>query len=213
MFDPEATPFEALFEASRKPSLYTDEDIRVILNNLHHTTPPLLQSEHSLYTREKRAQEMLRKGTGPQPSDPRGFISETIPVSKWLFKHPDGEEAVGDEPLGFWSDWEDSFDGSSDEGDDHKESTTADGLDGAVDEDVVMRDVSIHSTTSDSVGNDGDEDEEDDSEEEYDSDESSMNDSEGSVFDGDDLIETMEAPVPVMERRFQAIPLWNDFCN
>jgi hypothetical protein len=211
MFDPEATPTEALFEASREPGLYTDEDVRVILNNLHHTAPPLLRSEHSLYTREKRAKEMIRKGS----SDPRGFISDTIPVSHWLFKHPDGSEAAGDEPLEFWSDWEDSFDDTSDDGNDHEESATDDGLVDAIDEDVVMLDGPAHSTAriSGPGGNDGIDGDESASDEEDDSDESSMSDGEGSVFDGDDLIDTMEAPIPVMERRFQAIPLWNNLVD
>ncbi|RKU47105.1 hypothetical protein DL546_003791 [Coniochaeta pulveracea] len=204
IFDPETNPAEASFEASSDSSLYTDEDIRVILSNLHHTLPPRLNSELSLYTRERRSQMMSRKGSSSRLTNPRGFVTDTIPVSKWLFKHPDGSQAIGDEPLDFWSDWEDSFDDTSDDGgDDEEESATEDGVVGATDEDVVMLDGPAHSTIT-GLGGNGGADEGD-----GDSDESSVSDSGGSEFDGDDVIDNMEAPVPVMERRFQAIPLWN----
>jgi hypothetical protein len=203
-FYPDAAPTQALFDASSGNShLYSKEDLSVILNSLHYATPPLLQSGLSLFAREKRAKEMVSLGTGSsklQPSNPKGFITETVPVSRWLFKHPDGSEAVGDEPLEFWSDWEDSFDETSDE--EALDDGSNNGFDDENDTDVVGTSIEVVNNDAAAAADDGD----DDDDSEYDG---PVSDSECSEFDGAGLVDEMESSIPLLEKRFQAIPLWH----
>ncbi|OIW24048.1 hypothetical protein CONLIGDRAFT_122824 [Coniochaeta ligniaria NRRL 30616] len=191
IFDPHLMPTAALFDASTTGrTLYSNEHMASISDGLHPNDLHLLGSHHSLYTREKRAKLKLANNNSTMAHDtatggayPASVEMEGLPILKWLFKHPNGQEAVGDEPLEFFPDWEDSCDES---GVDEDEDTQD-----APQDDTALEDG--HAVDRQTINSEGEQ--------------MDACDDDGSVFEGDEFIKRMEAPVTMPEKRYLAIPL------
>lgn len=113
-------------------SVYTEEEIvtmaeHVFPNTEHDASDPILdQQDRQEKLRKvklggKDIPEAERQGSEDSSIDnlQHGSIGElrrrSLPVTLWLFKHPDGRCAVGEEPLEWFSDWEGSDGGMDDE--------------------------------------------------------------------------------------------------
>jgi hypothetical protein len=217
IFDPQLMPTAALFDASSTTeTVYSKDDIASIVDHLHPEDSQLLRSHHSLYTREKRAKLKLPNdnsrashGTATGESGLGSVVTESLPICKWLFKHPDGREAIGDEPLEFFSDWEDSCDENSVDGDEdvpdapHYSDLVDDGQ--ASDHEGPNGDAQ---TEDGNIGDEGGAEDEDDDDTD-DSRSSWDTGSQVSNFNGDEAIAQLEAPIAMLKRQYIAIPLFD----
>ncbi|KAB5578567.1 hypothetical protein GE09DRAFT_1214731 [Coniochaeta sp. 2T2.1] len=146
VYNPQHTPTLAMFGVLTHGETWNrNADIDEILEQLHPADRALLgRPEQCLYAREKLL-KLSKSGPAKDTDTTAGSSDASSAAAEgpggltegrdkyklgFLFKHPDGREAKGDEPLEFFSDWEDSCDetSSSEDGDlDDEESRGNDG--------------------------------------------------------------------------------------
>ncbi|KAB5578562.1 hypothetical protein GE09DRAFT_1090208, partial [Coniochaeta sp. 2T2.1] len=228
VFDPRHMATAALYDASTaRETVYSKEDMADMIDQHHPDNRGMIRAYHSLWAKERLAKLSklnLAKATNDVTGGSSHFAdaTESPRISKWLFRHPNGQErhpngqeAVGDEPLDFFGDWEDSCDegytgadeemadapaeehddGSPDDWDDwdgsagEEEEPEVDQTDAAVDSEGDEE-------TADPDQNDSDEGDGDE-----------WDQSDDSEFEAENLIDRMNAPVAMLQRRYLAIPL------
>ncbi|KAB5549767.1 hypothetical protein GE09DRAFT_183345 [Coniochaeta sp. 2T2.1] len=129
VYDPQHTPTLALSGVlTHGETWHRNADVEEILERLHPADRALLgKPEQNLYAREKllklsksgpvRGTDTTAGNSDASSAAAEGTSGFTERRNKYKlsfhFKHPDGREAKGDEPLEFFSDWADSCDESS----------------------------------------------------------------------------------------------------
>ncbi|KAB5549772.1 hypothetical protein GE09DRAFT_1223586 [Coniochaeta sp. 2T2.1] len=218
IFDLQHMPTAALYDASTpRETVYSKEDMADVLDQHHPDNRGMIRAYQSLWAKEKLAKLSklnLAKATNVVAGGSSHFAdaTESPNISKWLFRHPNGQEAVGDEPLDFFSDWEDSCDegytGADEEiadapAEDHDDGSPDD-WDGSAGEEEEPE-VDQTDAAVDSEGNEKMADADQNDSDEGDADERDQSDD--SEFEAENLIARMEAPVAMLQRRYLAIPL------
>ncbi|OIW22513.1 hypothetical protein CONLIGDRAFT_220349 [Coniochaeta ligniaria NRRL 30616] len=101
---------------------YTDEDMAIIFECLHHSTEETPPSGSSVDEQVTVVETTMDNDTvthtvahGTESSSFMRSMAGSHPTKLWLFKHADGRQAISDEPLEFFSDWENSAPEDSDD--------------------------------------------------------------------------------------------------